>query len=68
VAISEVVKKVKFVYYLFNEIHIKIKLSIVVRTNNTRAIFRSENASTGSIHEFIENGFTKIEFAQSKGY
>jgi hypothetical protein len=65
VAISKAVKELKFVYYLLSDLHIKINLPIVVKTDNIRAIFMSENASTGfrtrhvntryhSVQEFIE--------------
>jgi hypothetical protein len=47
VAISEAVKEIKFVYYLLCDLHIKVNLPIVVKTDNVRAIFMSENASTG---------------------
>jgi hypothetical protein len=45
VAISEAVKE--FVYYLLSDIHIKVNLPIVVKTDNIGAIFMSEYASTG---------------------
>jgi hypothetical protein len=76
VAISEAVKEVKFIYYLLNDFHIKVKLPIVVKTDNVGAIFMSENASTGVrtrhvdtryhfVREFIEDGFIKVEFVRS---
>jgi Reverse transcriptase (RNA-dependent DNA polymerase)/gag-polypeptide of LTR copia-type/Zinc knuckle len=76
VAISEAVKEVKFVYYLLCDLHIKVKLPIVVKTDNIGAIFMSENASTGVrtrhvdtryhfVREFIEDGFIKVEFVRS---
>ena len=76
VAISEAVKEVKFVYYLLCDFHIKVKLPIVVKTDNIGAIFMSENASTGVrtrhvdtryhfVREFFEDGFIRIEFVRS---
>jgi len=76
IAISEAVKEVKFIYYLLTDIHVKVKLPIVVKTDNVGAIFMSENASTGVrtrhvdtryhfVREFIEDGFIKIEFVRS---
>jgi hypothetical protein len=76
VAISEAIKEVKFVYYLLSDLHIKVKLPIVVKTDNIGAIFMSENASTGFrtrhvdtryhfVREFIEDGFIKFEFVRS---
>ena len=32
VAISEVVKEIKFVHYLFNDIHVKVNLPIIVKS------------------------------------
>ena len=46
VAISEAAKKVRFVCYLLNDLHIKVKLLILVRTDNIGAIFMSENELT----------------------
>jgi hypothetical protein len=47
VAISEAVNELKFIYYLLSDLHIKVNLPIVVKTDNIGAIFMSENASTG---------------------
>jgi hypothetical protein len=47
VAISEAVKELKFIYYLLNDLHIKVNLPIVVKTDNIGAIFMSKNALTG---------------------
>jgi hypothetical protein len=76
VAISEAVKELRFIYYLLNDLHIKVKLPISVMTDNIGAIFMSENASTGFrtrhvdtryhfVREFIDSGFIKIEFVRS---
>jgi hypothetical protein len=76
VPISEAFKEVKFVYYLLCDLHIKVKLPIVVKTDNIGAIFMSENASTGVrtrhvdtwyhfVLKFIEEGFIKVEFVRS---
>jgi hypothetical protein len=76
IAISDAAKEVKFIYYLLTDIHVKVKLPIVVKTDNLGAIFMSENASTGvrtshvdtryhSVREFIEDNFIKIEFVRS---
>jgi Reverse transcriptase (RNA-dependent DNA polymerase) len=76
VAISEAVKEVKFIYYLLRDFHIKVKLPIVIKTDNIGAMFMSENASTGVrtrhvdtryhfVREFIEDGFIKVEFVRS---
>jgi hypothetical protein len=76
VAISEAVKEFKFIYYLLSDLHIKVNIPIVVKTDNIGAIFISENASTGFrtwhvdtryhfFREFIEDGFIKIKFVRS---
>jgi hypothetical protein len=76
VAISDAVKELKFIYYLLCNLHIKVNLPILVKTDNIRADFMSKNASTGFrtqhvvtryhfVQEFIENGFIKIEFVRS---
>jgi hypothetical protein len=76
VAISEAIKELKFIYYLLSDLHIKVNLPIVVKTDNIGAICMSENASTGFrtrhvdtryhfVREFIEDGFIKIEFVRS---
>jgi hypothetical protein len=76
VAISEAVKELKFIYYLLNDLHIKVNLLNVVKTDNIGAIFMSENASTGFrtrhvdtryhfVREFIKDGFIKIKFVRS---
>jgi hypothetical protein len=75
VAISEAIKELKFIYYLLSDLHIKVNLPIVVKTDNIGAIFMSET-STGFrtwhldtryhfVREFIEDGFIKIEFVRS---
>jgi hypothetical protein len=76
VAISEAIKELKFIYYLLNDLHFKVNLPIVVKTDSIGASFMSENASTGFctwhvdtryhfVREFIEDGFIKIEFVCS---
>jgi hypothetical protein len=40
---SKGVKKVKFAYYFLSDLHIKVNLPIVVRTDNIGAILKSEN-------------------------
>jgi hypothetical protein len=71
VAISEAVNELKFVYYLPRDLHIKVKIPIVIKTDNISAIFMSENASTGVrtrhvdtryhfVREFIEDVLLKL--------
>jgi hypothetical protein len=47
VAISMAVKKLKFIYYLLNDLQIKVNLLIVVKADNIEAIYMLENALTG---------------------
>jgi hypothetical protein len=73
VAISEAIKELKFIYYLLCDLHIKLNLPIVVKTNKIGAIFISENTSTGRhvdtryhfVQDSIEDDFIKIEFIRS---
>jgi hypothetical protein len=78
VAISEAVKELKFMYYLLSDLHIKVNLPIVVKTDNIGAIFMFENALTGFrtlhvntsykfVRKFIKDGFIHIELARSAG-
>jgi hypothetical protein len=75
IAILEAVKELKFIYYLLSDLHIKVNLPIVVKTDNIEEICMSENASTGFhtrhvdtryhfVREFIEDGFIKFEFVR----
>jgi hypothetical protein len=61
---------------MLRDLHIKVNLPIVVKTDNIGAIFMSENALIGFrtwhvdtryhfVREFIEDGFIKIEFVRS---
>jgi hypothetical protein len=76
IAISEAVKELKFIYYLLDDLHIKVNFPIVVKTDNIGVIFISENASTGFCirhvdtryhlaRGFIKDHFIKIEFVRS---
>jgi hypothetical protein len=44
VAVSEAIKELKFIYYLLSDLHIKVNLPIVMKTDNIRAIFMSKMA------------------------
>jgi hypothetical protein len=76
VAISEAVKELKFIYDLLSDVHIKVNLPIVMKTDNIGAIFMSKNSLTGFctwhvdtrynfVQEFIKDGFIKIKFVRS---
>jgi hypothetical protein len=76
VAFSKAVKELKFIYYLLNDLHIKVNLHIVVKTDNIGAIFMFKNALTGFctqhvdtryhfFREFIKDGFIKTLFVHS---
>jgi hypothetical protein len=75
-AISERVKKIKFIHYLLQGIGIEIDLTIIVITDNIGAMFMAQNASSGErtchidtryhyIRENVEDGIIKIEFVRS---
>ena len=76
VAISEAVKEIKFIYYLLEDIGIKVELPILVKTDNVGAMFMAQNASSGVrtrhvdtryhfVRENLEDGIIKIEFVKS---
>jgi ketol-acid reductoisomerase len=76
VAMSEVVKEVKFIYYLLHDIGIEVKLPIIVKTDNVGAIFMLQNSSSGVrtqhidtryhfVRENLDDGIIKIEFIKS---
>jgi hypothetical protein len=76
VSICKAVTELKFIYYLFCDLHIKVNLPILVKTDNIGAIFMSENVLTDFrtrhvdtryhfVREFIKVGFIKIEFVRS---
>jgi hypothetical protein len=74
IAISNAVKELKFIYYLLSDLHIKVNLPIVVKTDGQHwsdfdvqqcfdLLFYS--ARYHFVREFIEDGFIKIEFFRS---
>jgi hypothetical protein len=76
VAISKTIKELKFIHYLLSDLHIKVNLPIVVKTDSIGVIFMSENALTGFctwhmdtryhfVQGFIEDDFIKIKFVRS---
>jgi hypothetical protein len=76
VALSKAVKEFKFIYYLFCDISIEVKLPIIVKTDNFGAMFMAQNSSSGvrTRHvdtwyhfdrENLDDGIIKIEFIES---
>jgi hypothetical protein len=76
VAISEAVKKIKFIYYLLREIGIEVNLPITVKTDNVGAMFMTQKASSGvrtchidTCYDYVkenwEGGIINIEFVKS---
>jgi hypothetical protein len=76
VAMSEVVKEVKFIYYLLCDIGIEVKLPIIVNNDNVGAMFMAQNSSSGVrtrhvntryhfVQESLKHGIIKIEFIKS---
>ena len=47
VAMSEVVKEIRFIFYLLTSMFIKVKLPTIVRCDNVGAIFMAENLRSG---------------------
>jgi hypothetical protein len=76
VAISEAVKKVKFINNLLREIGIEVELQIIVKTDNVGAMFIAQNSSSGVrtrhvdtryhfVRENLDDWIIKIEFIKS---
>jgi hypothetical protein len=76
VAMSETVKEFKFIYYLFCDIGIEVKLPIFVKTDNVGAMFMAQNSSSGVrtrhvdtryhfVQENLDDGIIEIEFIKS---
>ena len=70
-AMPEAVKEIRLIYYLLESLGISVTLPILVRIDNTGAIFMAESASSSVrtrhintryqyIREHIEDGFIKI--------
>jgi hypothetical protein len=76
VAFSEVVKEIKFIYYLLREIGIEVNLPITVKTDNVGVMFMVQYTSSGvrtrqidtRFHYFRENleeGIINIEIIKT---
>ena len=68
--------EIKFIYQLLLSIGIQVKLPIIVRVDNVRAIFMSKNTSTSGctkyidiryqyVNEMILDGFLKVLFVKT---
>ena len=77
VAVSELVKSIKFVVQLLSEMDIKVKIPIKIYMDNIGAIHLVNNRKTGNrtkhidiahhfIREYVEDGMVEIEFVRSK--
>ena len=77
IALSEGVKDIKFVLNIMESMHIDVELPVIVRVDNTRAIFIAENVTTTSranrintrskfVREFVQDGVLKIVFVLSE--
>ncbi|EJK77615.1 hypothetical protein THAOC_00541 [Thalassiosira oceanica] len=76
IALSELVKDIKFVLQLLESMNIKVKLPITVRVDNIGAIFMAGNVTTRGrtkhvdtrtkfVREYVEDGIIKIIFVRS---
>jgi hypothetical protein len=76
VAILEVVKEIKFIYYLLREIGIEVNMPITVKTDKVGAMFMAQNALSGvstchidTCYHYVrknsEEGIINIEFVKS---
>ena len=73
---SEAVKEILFVMNLLEAMKIKVQLPVVVRVDNTGAIFMGNNVTTNQrtkhvdirtkfVREYVEDGVIKIVFVKS---
>jgi len=76
VALSEPAREIKFVVQVLLSIGITVKLPVVVRVDNVKAIFLAEKVSTSQktkhinfsyhfVSEFVEEGFIKFIFVRT---
>ena len=77
VALSEVVKELKFIIQVLETMKIEVKLPITVHVDNVGAIFMATNHTSSDrtkhvdvryhfVREIIEDGVVKIKFVRSK--
>ena len=77
VALSEVVKELKFIIQVLETMKVNVKLPITVHVDNVGAIFMATNQTSSDrtkhvdvryhfVREFIEDGVVKIKFVRSK--
>ena len=77
VALSEVVKEIKFILQVLGSMDVKAQLPINVHVDNVGAIFMANNQTSSDrtkhvdvryhfVREFIEDGIVKIRFVRSK--
>ena len=77
VALSEVVKELKFITQVLETMKVNVKLPITVHIDNVGAIFMATNQTSSDrtkhvdvryhfVREFIEDGVVKIKFVRSK--
>jgi len=77
VALSEAAKEIKFIVQVLLSIGIKVALPVIVHMDNVGAIFMAKNVSMSFrtkhvdvcyhfVREFIEDGFIKIVFVQTR--
>ena len=77
ISLSKTAKEVSFVYQVKKPMGIELKLPIVVRVHNIRAIFMSKNVVVSNrtkhvdvryhfVQEFVQDGFIKVIFVKSE--
>jgi hypothetical protein len=57
VAMSEVVKEIRFIYFIFKDIGIEVEIPIVVKTDDVGALFISQNSLTGKHSRHVATGY-----------
>ena len=77
IALSEAVKEVRFALNLLESMKIKVQLPVLIRVDNTGAIFMGQNVTTTNqtkhvdirskfVREYVEDGVIKILFVKSE--
>ena len=77
IALSEAVKDILFLKYLFKSMHIRVQTPITVRVDNLGAVFMSTNVTTSTrtkhvdirskfVREYVQDGTIKIIFVRSE--
>jgi hypothetical protein len=57
VAISEAMREIGFIHYLFNDMGVKVEIPIMLRCDNVGATFMAGNSSSGMHSRQIDTSY-----------